>query len=712
MNLSLGLTTTRRLPLILQTEAAECALACVAMVAGYHGHSVGLAAMRRQFGVSLKGTTMKGMVDVAAGLGLHSRPLKLDMSNLDNLHLPCVLHWDMNHFVVLREIRRDCVLIHDPAIGERKLPLTSVAVHFTGVALELRPGNEFITVDERPKVRLRQLMGRVTGLRRGLAQVLILGCVLQLCTLVAPFYLQWVVDEALVAADRDLVSVLGVGFLLLVLMQTAVTAVRGWVTTIMATDLNYQWLGNAFAHMLRLPLDYFARRHLGDIVSRFNSIQIIQRSLTTQFVEAVIDGLLVLSTLVMMLLYNTLLAGIASCAILIYGVLRWLSFVPLREANAEQIIHAARQHTHFLESVRGMQGLRLYGRAAERHAEWTNKLVVQFNAELRIARIAISQQTANTLLIGAERVIVIFLGARAVIDGTFSIGMLFAFLAYKDQFSQRFAALIDRMSEWRMLYLHGERVADILLAAPEPGSPSATLEPTDTQTTPAIAFKGISYRYASGENWVLKDLNLEIPAGQCVAITGMSGCGKTTLVKLLLGLLAPESGSVLINGQPLIHFGIENLRQMTGTVMQDDTLFSGSIADNIAFFDPKPDRARMTICARMSALERDLAGMPMGLNTLVGDIGTGLSGGQQQRILLARALYRQPKLLVLDEATSHLDIWHEQAVNRAIAQLAPTRIMIAHRPETIAMAHRVIVLEGGQVTYDGPPMNLIHGQAA
>jgi ATP-binding cassette subfamily B protein RaxB len=199
---------------------------------------------------------------------------------------------------------------------------------------------------------------------------------------------------------------------------------------------------------------------------------------------------------------------------------------------------------------------------------------------------------------------------------------------------------------------------------------------------------------------VLKDLNLSIPRGQCIAITGPSGCGKTTLVKLLLGLMAPTSGEILVGGVKLAHLGLSNYRAIVGSVMQDDYLFSGSIADNISFFDPFPEQARIEAAAKQAAIYGEIAAMPMGYNTLVGDIGSGLSGGQKQRILLARALYKQPKMLVLDEATSHLDIWNEQLVNAAIRQIAMTRVIVAHRPETIAMAQRVVVLQAGSIVRD------------
>lgn len=689
---------SRRLPVLLQTEAAECGLACMAMVASYWGHQIDIPNMRRRFSMSMKGVNLKGLMGMASGLSLQTRPLKLDLQHLPELKLPCVLHWDLNHFVVLKSFSAKHVIVHDPAVGERRLPMAEFAKHFTGIALELTPTAQFEAKEERQQVSLFSLMGRVVGLRRGLAQLLALGLSLQVCALVAPFYMQWIVDEALLAADRDLITVLGCGFLLLVLLQTAIGAVRSWVTTVLATSLNLQWLGNAFSHLLKLPLPYFEKRHTGDIVSRFGSIQRMQTSLTTQFVEGIIDGVLVLGTLIMMLLYSTTLAAVACVAVLLYALLRWAMFHPLRDANSEQIIHAAKQQSHFMETVRGMQSIRLFGRSDERRSGWMNSLTDEFNAQLRVAKLSVSYQTVNVLLFSGERVIVIWLAALAVLNNEFSVGMLFAFISYKDQFSQRMASLIDKVFELRMIRLHGERLADIVLTEAERDDEAAEIDAS--QVMPSIEIKNLSFRYSDNEPEVIRQLNLSIPAGQCVAVTGPSGCGKTTLMKLLLGLLTPTGGEIRIGDVPLGSLGMTNYRGMLGTVMQDDTLFAGSIADNIAFFDPIIDMQRVFKCAELAAIAAEIATMPMAFNTLVGDIGTGLSGGQKQRVLLARSLYKNPKILVLDEATSHLDVWNEQAVNQAIQRIALTRIIVAHRPETIQMAERVIVLHNGQIAQD------------
>lgn len=692
-----------RMPVILQTEGAECGLACLAMVASALGAHYDLAQLRTRFSLSLKGATMADLVRMGADLGLASRALRAEPAHLAQLHLPCILHWDFNHFVVLAEVSGGNAVIHDPAHGRRRLPLTELSRHFTGVALELRPGADFTPRQAAAPLRWRQLLGRVTGLKRSLVQILGLALALELLALLSPFLLQWVVDGVLVSADRDLLVTLGLGFGLLVLLQVGVGALRSWAVLYLSASLNVQWLTQVFAHLLRLPLAWFEKRHLGDIWSRFNSVQLIQRTLSTRFAEAVLDGVMVIVTLAMMWIYSPSLSGLALLAVAAYGLLRWVFFRPLRLASEEALVHEARQNSHFLESLRGAQAIKLFNAQAERSASFANLVVDQMNAAIVIRRLDLWMGVGHKLLFGIERVAIIWLGALLVLDRELSVGMLFAFLAYKEQFSLRLAGLIDKGVELSMLQLQGERLADIVLTAPD-SETAATADLSNASASAknhanpaALELQDLSFRYADGEPEVISGCSLRIEAGESVAITGPSGCGKTTLLKLLLGIHTAQSGELLVDGRPLRLLGLSAWRARIGTVMQDDQLFAGSIADNIGFFDPDADPAWIEECARLACVHDDIKAMPMGFQSLIGDMGNSLSGGQRQRVLLARALYKRPQFLFLDEATSALDVERERLVNASLRQLAVTRIVIAHRPETIVAAQRVIVLQGGRV---------------
>lgn len=691
-----------RTPVVLQTEAAECGLACLAMIASFHGYHVNLNGLRAKHAASLRGATLANLIQIAAQLKLASRPLRLDLDQLAELKLPCILHWDFNHFVVLTRVQRDQVVLHDPAFGERELTLAEFSKHFTGIALELTPTSEFVARNEIQRVKLRSLIGRLQGLPGAISQILILALILQVFAILAPFYMQWVVDHALVAYDHDLVTILGVGFLLLSVVQVSVTALRSWVLMVLSTTLNLQMMTNLFHHLIRLPMQWFNKRHIGDIVSRFDSLSIIQRTLTTGFLEALIDGVMVLITFGMMLLYSVKLALIAMVAAGLYGLLRLALYRPLRLATEDHIVRGAKQQSHFLETVRGIQSIKLFAYEASRAANWQNLVIDQFNASIRTQRLNILYQSLNGFLFGLENIITIWIGAMLILDTAtgsgFSIGMLFAFIAYKTQFVQRISALIEKGLELRMLSLHTERVGDVALTPIEQVN---ELHPISAAPiTGRIEVNHLAFRHTETDPLVLQDIQFSIQAGESVAIIGPSGCGKTTLIKLMLGLLQPTSGQIEVDGVPLSRMGMARYRQAVASVMQDDQLFAGSIAENICFFDTTPDFERVITSARLAAIYDDIMAMPMQFNTLVGDMGAVLSGGQKQRVLLARALYRQPAILFLDEATSHLDIHCEQDVNQAIRTLKLTRIIVAHRPETIASADRVIRLVAGRVVSD------------
>ena len=434
-------------------------------------------------------------------------------------------------------------------------------------------------------------------------------------------------------------------------------------------------------------------------------MQFVQRLLTTSFVEAVIDGLMAALTLALMLIYSWRLALVTLLAVCCYLLLRTLSYRALRDRTESQLTAAARQQTHLLESLRGIQSLKVAGRESLRRAAFENLMVETANQDVRLGRLTLGFNSAGQLVFGAERIAVIWIGATLALANTFSVGMLIAYLAYKDQFAARVNALIDKWMEFRMLRLHGERLADIVLTAPEPESvvlasrrtlaldrPAVDGPSADRPATDGLAVEGLAFRYGDGEPWVLRDLSLTIEPGECVAIVGESGCGKTTLLKLLLGLLTPTEGTVRVGGQDLQRLGAAQFRRRVGAVMQDDQLFAGSIADNISFFAPEPDQLRVEAAARLAAVHDDILAMPMAYHSLIGDMGSALSGGQRQRLLLARALYRRPRILMLDEATSHLDVRRERLVNDAVRLLRLTKVIIAHRPETIASADRVIVL--------------------
>ncbi|MEC5079418.1 peptidase domain-containing ABC transporter [Xanthomonas oryzae] len=680
---------------VIQSEAAECGLACIAMVAAHHGNRIGLRELRRRHALSLKGATLSQLSAIASEVGLAPRPLRLDMEHLSQLQLPCIVHWDLTHYVVLTHVGKRGVKVLDPASGKKTFRLEEFSKHFTGVALELKPKSDMQRTKPAPAISIKQLTGSIHGLGRSLGLIIALSLALQVFVLLSPFLMQWVVDQVLVSADRELLIVLGVGFGLALVMQVAIGVVRGSAVIYLSNKLSLQWTGNVFDHLIRLPLEFFERRHLGDVTSRMSSVQTIQRTLTTSFVEALIDGLMAIVTLGMMLLYSWKLALVTLAAVGIYTIFRALTAPHFRSGTESQLVAAAQQQTHLLESIRGIQSVKVAGREVHRSSAYRNLMNTTVNKDVRIARLGLGFHSASELIFGLERIVVIWIGATLAINNVFSVGMLIAYLAYKDQFAQRIATLIDKWVEFRMLRLHGERLADIVLS--EPDVKNSSFQNQALTGPNKIEVVNLGYQYAPGEPWVVRNCTFVVEPGELVAIVGASGCGKTTLIKLILGLLKPVEGEVRIGGIPLEKLNQQQFREAVGAVMQNDQLFAGSVSENVAFSHEVLDEQRVQEVAKLAAVHSDIAAMPMGYNSLIGDMGTTLSGGQKQRIILARALYRCPKYLFLDEATSHLDVDRERLVNDAISKLALTRLIIAHRPETIASADRVLVMHGGAI---------------
>lgn len=680
----------KRAQVVLQTQASECGLACIAMVAAAHGSDLGLRELRPRFPISGNGTTLQRLIEIAGDLNFRTRALRLDLSQISRLARPCILHWDLNHFVVLAELSSRHAVVLDPALGRRRLPISDLSEHFTGVALELVPASAFIPTPAKPAVTLRQLTGPITGLNRSLGLVLMLSLILQLFVAIAPFYVQWVVDQVLISADRSLLLVLSAGFMLALIVQVATAWLRGATVVLLSTRLGLQWVGNLHAHLLKLPLGFFEKRHVGDVTSRMGAAQSIQKTLTVSTVEALVDGFMAAVTLAMMAVYSVKLMAISLAAVGLYLGARIAAYRYSRERTEHQLIAAAKQQSHLLESLRGIQSLKVANREAMRCAAYENLMTATANHDIWLARIGIVFTSANQLVFGAERIIVVLIAASMALDSAFSVGMLVAYLAYRELFVQRVAALIDKGVEFRMLRLFGERLADIALTPPEqvPDGLQGDIELRDAD----IAVEHMSFRYADGEPWVIHDCSFRIEAGESVAIIGPSGSGKTTLMKLLLGLLTPTSGSIYIGGHDMSKLAPRQVRAHFGAVLQDDQLFAGTIADNISFFDEIGDSTQVRSAAILAGIHDEIEAMPMRYQTIVGDMGNTLSGGQKQRVILARALFRRPRILFLDEATSHLDVGRERLVNEAIGSLAITRVIVAHRPETVASADRTLTL--------------------
>lgn len=688
----LNFARKKRLPVILQTEMTECGLACIAMVAKYHGHKVDLNGLRSRFPISQKGATLDMLINISGELDLGTRALRLDMDDMKKLQLPAILHWDLNHFVVLKKVRGQKITIHDPARGERVMHMREASDHFTGVALELTPSENFTKQTMTEKLRLKQLWTRLIGLKRAILQTLTLSIVLQIIVLALPFYLQLVIDEVVVKYDVRLLVVLALAFGALVAIQSLTTMMRSWTILYFGHQMSFQMVANVFRHLVHLPADYFEKRHVGDIMSRMRSTKPIQEALTQSVVVGIIDGLMAIITGVVIFLYSPFLGMIVLVSAVLLVLVTVLYYPMLRMRQEEAIITEALTDSHVIESIRASTTIKLFSAQNQRLAIWRNLYADTINANVSYGKYEIFLKGAKDFIDGLQTVLIVYFGAKLILNDAslFTVGMLFAFMSYRLSFTNSVMSLLDKAIEFRLLNLHLERIADIALSEPEDLRSDVSVSDEQLKSPAKIEFHDVSFRYSSTDPWVLQNVNLTIEAGEFVALTGISGGGKTTMMKLMLGLYAPTDGQILIDGFPLTNENRMAWRERVGVVMQDDQLLTGSIAENISFFDTAINMDEVHRAAMIAHIHDDIMAMPMNYLSYIGDMGSIFSGGQRQRLLLARALYRRPKTLFLDEGTANLDEETEKLIVDIIKKSDLTRIVVAHRPEFIKNADRII----------------------
>jgi len=682
------------LPLINQVESAECGLACVCMIAGYYGHQISLASARVDNPTTLRGATLQDLVDVAASYNLSARAVRCEPDELVRLQLPAILHWDMKHFIVLKEVTSSGLVVHDPATGVRTVALREVGRSFTGVALELAPTQAFQPARERRKFSLKSLVSLDGAITSALWQAIILSIGVEVFVLATPLFFQIVIDEVIVKGDVDLLTLLAIGFTLLAMFKGGATLIRSLTLQYVSNALSYDMRSRLFRRLVRLPTSYLQRRSVGDVQQRFAALDPIKQFLGGGAILALFDGLLSIITGILMLIYAWDLALAVLAATGLYALIRLLTVRISRRRAGDAMRAKAKEQSKFLETLRAFSTIKSLGIEPGREMLYRNVAGDTLSAEARLGNVTFTMLAFNQALFGVVDVVVIVLAARQVLNAEMTVGVLTAFIAYKTLFTTRVAAFIEQFVAFRLLDVQLEFVSDIALAEEEANLDSAPPKP-DIQG--AISLRNGHFRYGRRDREILSGASIDIRPGEFVAIAGVSGAGKTTLLKLLAGLLDLKGGEIRIDDIPIQKWGKRALRSRIGLVMQDDLLLTGSIAENIALFDPEYRYEDLLRAAKLACVDEDILALPMGFHSLVGDLGSTLSGGQKQRIMLARALYNSPKILILDEGTSHVDVAMEMKINAMLKGQTITRIVAAHRPDTLNAADRVFMLRNGHL---------------
>lgn len=692
MQESLNLFGMRRLPVIRQAAGAECGLACLAMIAWYFGMKTDIEELRRRFSISMRGADLVNILEIARKIDLGGRGVRCEIGELGELRLPAMLHFDFNHFVVLKTVRRGRFVIHDPALGERALTQDEMSRSFTGVAAEFTPTEAF-----KPKVPPKQLsFFNLIRIDRSFLSPFTLGLtfalIAEVALLASPFFMQLLIDEVLVKGDRSLLWSLALGFGGLLVFQSASQLLRQLTLQYLGQIVSFDIWARLFGRMLTLTADFFSSRQLGDIQHRIRSLEQVRQFLTSGAIAMIADAFFLFVIAVIMAVYNFNMICVALAIAMLYVGWRVLMFRSMKRAAGDLLVAEGAEQTHLLESLRSIQTIKTGGLETRREAAWRNRMVRRANAHVRTGNILIIEQNVTTLILEGGRIAILVLGALAVMSGSFSIGMLTAFASYLGMFSSRVRTLVDLTVQFLLLQVPLQRLADIAFAKTEPTGEDGG---RDLVMRGDVSLDRVFFRYGQTEQYILKGASLQINAGEFVAIVGPSGAGKSTLLKLMSGLEVAQAGEITFDGRAISAWGLQTLRKQISVVLQEDALFQGSLAENIASFDAEIDMKRVRDAARMASIDLEIEAFPMGYETLVGDMGSSLSGGQKQRVVLARAIYRRPRVLLMDEATSHLDAANEGVILSAIKDLNVTRIVVAHRRETIERADRVIILKDG-----------------
>ncbi|MBT0730085.1 peptidase domain-containing ABC transporter [Rosenbergiella nectarea] len=677
-----------KVPIVHQSESAECGLAAIAMVSGFYGKVIDISALRRRFNLSTRGANLDSIIDIASELDLDSRAVSLELEELNALKLPCIIHWDFNHFVVLTKVTHKSCTIHDPAVGKRVVSMEEVSKSFTGIALELWPKQEFKKETTKERIKLSALLRNAKGIKAALTKIVLFSIVIEAITLVLPVGTQLVMDHVIPSNDHGLLKLICIGLILFIFLKTTVGFFRTWSVLVMSTIISIQWQNSLLTHLLKLPLSFFEKRKLGDVQSRFGSLHALQDILTTSLVGAIMDSIMIIIVTGMLFIYGGKLGLVVLLFTALYIGMRFITYNYYKQINKESLIREAKANSYFMETLYGIASIKMQSIMQKRQANWLNLQIDVVNTGVKVRKMDMLFGGVNTFINTFDQVIILWLGTQLVLDNQMTIGMFVAFNAFRGQFSERAASLTDFVLKIRMASLHNERISEIALHQQENVKKSISV--AHLRKPLSLSVENISYSYDRQSRPILDTFSLDISAGESVALVGDSGVGKSTLMKLMCGLMDPTSGRIRVDGVNIGDLGLNNYRKLIGCILQEDKLLSGTIADNVSGFDNTIDMPWMIECCQQAYIHHVIEQMPMGYETLIGELGEGLSGGQKQRLFIARALYKKPGIIFMDEATSALDSHSEFVVNQSIKNAKITRVIISHRASTIESADRVI----------------------
>lgn len=688
--LSTHLIEKRKTPVVLQSEAMECGLACLSMAMASYGRDIDLIVLRQRNPASMQGMSFAKLAEVAEKEGFLLTPYFAEADQMAELQLPGILHWKGNHFVVMTEYTPGkSVTIHDPAIGVRKLNWSQFVEGFSGACCDLAPLATMKKEVQKERLSVFTFLKKTPDYLSIFIKLGVIALFLEIMVLISPLFLQTVVDEVIPVGDNKLLWSLTAGFLGLALIRSSFKLVHGWLGLILSGLLAVVMKQMTFHHMLKLPLTWFEKRGVGTVTARFASLNSIRATLSDNVLLAIVDSIMALVMIGVLLVYQWKLALLALALSAISFVITIVMYRRYALAASEGILADAEENRVLVESVTAVPTLKMFGQEMRQLYNYKRKVVASTNRMLDMLRVKTWHESIQTLLSSLSDVIIVAAAVSMVLDNSLTMGVLFGFYAYKNILADKLHSLAGSYFSFRLLSVYSSNVADVLLSEKEKESDRSL----KVSAKPALHFEGINFTYDEAERPTLSNFNLSVAPGEIVGVTGPSGGGKSTLIKLLTGSLEPSSGSIKLDQENLIGVPPKQIREHMGVVLQSDYLLTGTLLDNITMFEANPDMEKVVQAVEDAALTQDIGNLVNGLNTFILGHAPTLSGGQKQRLLLARAFYKNAPVLVLDEATSALDVDREIHVCEAIRRKGLTTLMIAHRQETLSRCDKVIRIE-------------------
>jgi ATP-binding cassette subfamily B protein len=702
----------RRYALVRQNDQSDCGAAALATIALHHRRPIGLQQMRELAGTDRIGTNLLGLVQAAERLGFSAKAVKGPYEGLCTVPLPAIAHVrteeGFGHFVVLHRVGKDGVIVADPGRGIRRLSRDEFSQCWTGYLLLVVPGQTkgaaaTGTAPASPWRRFLGLLGHHTPILVEAFACALLMTVLGIST---SYFIQHLVDSVLVRNEGRLLNALGIGMVLILLFRTLFGAPRHYLLAHIGRKVDLALIAGYARHLLGLPMPFFEMRRVGEILSRVNDAAKVREAISGTTLTAVVDATLVVVLLVVLWIYDVRLALVATAFIPILVLVAVAHHPAVRRRSRQAMEDAAQLSAHLVEDVSGVEAIKAFGAQRVRAEDGEARLVRFVQAMFIMQKLGISMNTLGMFATALAGIVILWYGGHRVMAGGLTIGQLMFFhslLGYLLEPLERLAsvnlALQDALVAVDRLY----QVMDLEIE-PMGDCKKATFR----GVRDAIKLHQVGLRYGCRSH-VLEGLALRIPAGHTVAIVGESGSGKSTLLKLLMGFYHPTEGQILIDGVDLRDYDLASLRDRIGLVSQDPFIFTGTVHDNIALGRPGATREEVIAAARTAGLEGFIASLPERYETVIGERGANLSGGQRQRLAIARALLRQPEVLIFDEATSHLDTATERAIQESLrtALAGKTVVLVAHRLSTIREADHIYVLHKGQVVEEGTHQQLM-----